>query len=85
MYNLNSEPLDTLTKKLNNILTSVKKCHSEVLQLAGVSSQLDSISEAVKSIQQLIGWVDEIASVILAEQRDAFKTYADKHFTSQEA
>ncbi|KJA17057.1 hypothetical protein HYPSUDRAFT_206513 [Hypholoma sublateritium FD-334 SS-4] len=85
MYNLNSEPLDTLTKKLDNILTSMNKCHDEVLQLVGVGSQLDSISKTIQSLRQLISWVDEIACVILVDQRDVFKMYAEKHFMFQDS
>ena len=84
MYTLDAEPLKALSKKCSDILTSINHCHSKVLQLAGVGSQLESINETIQSVRKLIGWIDEIECVIIIDQRDVFRMYADNQFMFQE-
>ena len=84
MYSLDDEPLKALSKKCSAILASINHCHNKVLQLAGVGSQLESINETIQSVRKLIGWIDEIECVIIIDQRDVFRMYADNQFMFQE-
>lgn len=69
--------------RTSRLTTSIRRYHHEVLQLAGVGTDLQVVTAVEDDVREVTGWLEELLCTAMVNHQDVVDTYNARGFGFQ--